>query len=62
VIIVIFDITNKDSFQDVEGYYTEGTRYSQRSLKYLVGNKDDLEDQRVVTTEQGEVFFFIHSN
>jgi len=32
-IIVVYDITDQESFTDVEGHITEGTRYSQRSEK-----------------------------
>ena len=54
---MVYDVTDPESFQDVEGYFTEGTRYSQRSLKYLIANKCDLEEKRKVSTDQGEVCF-----
>jgi len=53
-IIVVYDITDQESFTDVEGHITEGTRYSQRSEKFLVGNKTDLETERVIKTESGK--------
>lgn len=35
--IIVYDITSKDSFDDLEGYIKEGTRYSDRSDKFIVG-------------------------
>lgn len=35
--IIVYDITSKDSFDDLEGYIKEGTRYSDRSEKFIVG-------------------------
>jgi Ras-related protein Rab-1A len=52
-IIVVYDITDKESFQDVKGHITEGTRYSQRSEKFIVGNKNDLGDDRQVDKDAG---------
>ena len=53
-------MTNEDSFKDVEGFYVEGNRYSPRSLKYLVANKNDLDEERTVTIEQGEVKLILY--
>eukprot|EP01103_Thecamoeba_quadrilineata_P020754 TRINITY_DN908_c0_g1_i1.p1 TRINITY_DN908_c0_g1~~TRINITY_DN908_c0_g1_i1.p1 ORF type:complete len:164 (-),score=28.67 TRINITY_DN908_c0_g1_i1:171-662(-) len=52
-IIVAYDITDPESFGDVEGHLAEGTRYSQRSEKFLVGNKIDLPN-KAISTEQGK--------
>jgi len=53
--IVVYDITNKESFDVVEGFIKEGNTYSSTSCaKFLVGNKIDLEDKRVVTKAEGE--------
>jgi len=60
-IIVVYDITDQESFTDVEGHITEGTRYSQRSEKFLVGNKTDLENERVIKTESGKALADKHS-
>jgi len=60
-IIVVYDITDSESFNDVESHITEGTRYSQRSEKFLVGNKIDLRDNGVVTTEQGKALADKHN-
>ena len=45
--ILVFDITNESSFDDLEDHFTEGNRFSARSLKFLVGNKSDLEDRQI---------------
>lgn len=53
--IVVYDVTNKESFDVVEGFVKEGNTYSSTSCaKFLVGNKIDLEDKRVVTKAEGE--------
>jgi len=52
-IIVVYDVTDMDSFTDVDGHITEGTRYSQRSEKFLVGNKIDLKAE--VSSETGKI-------
>eukprot|EP01103_Thecamoeba_quadrilineata_P000288 TRINITY_DN10242_c0_g1_i1.p1 TRINITY_DN10242_c0_g1~~TRINITY_DN10242_c0_g1_i1.p1 ORF type:complete len:204 (+),score=28.82 TRINITY_DN10242_c0_g1_i1:48-659(+) len=52
-IIVVYDVTDQESFGDVDGHIAEGTRYSQRSEKFLVGNKVDLSN-KVITTAQGK--------
>eukprot|EP01097_Dermamoeba_algensis_P002183 TRINITY_DN1871_c0_g1_i1.p1 TRINITY_DN1871_c0_g1~~TRINITY_DN1871_c0_g1_i1.p1 ORF type:complete len:200 (-),score=52.34 TRINITY_DN1871_c0_g1_i1:111-710(-) len=53
--IVVYDVTNKESFDVVEGFVKEGNTYSSSSCcKFLVGNKKDLEDKRVVSRAEGE--------
>jgi len=52
-IIVVYDITDEDSFNEVEGFLKEGVRYARKAQQFLVGNKIDLNDQRIVSTQQG---------
>jgi len=52
--IIVYDITNKESFEDLDGYIKEGTRYSERSDKFVVANKVDLADRRVIEAAQGQ--------
>jgi len=53
--IVVYDVTNKESFDVVEGFVKEGNTYSSSSCcKFLVGNKKDAEDKRVVSRAEGE--------
>jgi Ras-related protein Rab-1A len=53
-IIVLYDVTDQESFTDVKGHITEGTRYSQRSEKFIVGNKLDLESGRAISKSDGQ--------
>lgn len=53
-IVVTYDITNRESFEDVDGHIAEGTRYSQRSQKFIVANKLDLDAERVVSADEGD--------
>lgn len=50
-IIVVFDITNKDSFQNVRNWVDQANRHAKPdSVKILIGNKCDLEHERIVKT------------
>lgn len=51
-ILVVFDITNEDSFTDVPAWVEEGQRYAVDSIMFLVGNKSDVADERA--TEEAE--------
>jgi len=55
-IMIVFDITSKESFKNVSTIWVEETnRYSSsKSLKFLVGNKLDLADQRVIHTKEAQ--------
>lgn len=56
-IILVYDITDKQSFKDVENWLSEVEKYANETVvKLLVGNKCDLESQRQVTFEQGKEF------
>ncbi len=56
--LLVYDITNKDSFDSVKNYYVPKIKeYCNQILKVvLLGNKADLEDQREVSQEQAEKF------
>ena len=49
IILVVYDITNKDSFTHIE-YWVNETKDLKRedAIFVLVGNKTDLEENRVV--------------
>ncbi|KAG2375225.1 hypothetical protein C9374_009848 [Naegleria lovaniensis] len=54
-IIIVFDITNKESFQDLETHWLgelQQQTLRENHFKILVGNKSDLVDKRVVTNAQ----------
>jgi Ras-related protein Rab-1A len=51
-ILLMFDITNAASFQNVQRWFDEAQNYLQRSVpKLLIGNKADLAAQRAVRME-----------
>lgn len=53
-IIVVYDVTHKESFEHVREWLQEVEKYANEStVKLLVGNKSDRQD-RVVTTEEGQ--------
>jgi Ras-related protein Rab-1A len=54
-IILVYDITDKGSFKDIENWLSEVGKYANENVvKILVGNKVDLEDQRQVKYEEGK--------
>lgn len=56
-IVMVYDVTNRDSFRHVNDWLLEVTRYSSEdTCKLLVGNKSDLTVARVVSTADGEKF------
>uniref|UniRef100_A0A7S1TRZ4 Uncharacterized protein n=2 Tax=Phaeomonas parva TaxID=124430 RepID=A0A7S1TRZ4_9STRA len=56
-IIVVYDVTDMESFNNVKQWLHEIDRYASENVnKLLVGNKADLEDKRVVTTEAAQEF------
>ncbi|MHA1804560.1 MAG: GTP-binding protein [Promethearchaeota archaeon] len=52
--ILVFDVTRKETFDEIEQWYGEIKPASESISLILVGNKIDLEDQREVSQEQGE--------
>jgi Ras-related protein Rab-1A len=55
-IIIVYDVTNRDSFDHVSFWIKEIERLAAPDVvKILVGNKCDLTEKRVVTTEEGQV-------
>jgi small GTP-binding protein len=55
-IIIVYDMTDDDSFQNVKQWVAEIERYASESvIKLLVGNKSDLPN-RVVEKERAEEF------
>ena len=56
-IIIVYDLTRKKSFKDVEMWLGEVEKYALSSVvKLLVGNKSDLVGQREVTRQEAERF------
>ncbi|CAD8205459.1 unnamed protein product [Paramecium octaurelia] len=54
-IILTYDITDKQSFKDIENWLAEVEKHaSENVVRLLVGNKADLESKRQVTYEEGK--------
>ena len=55
-IILIYDVTNKQSYENVKNWLTQIKEEANPNvIIYLAGNKIDVEeDQRVITTEDGQ--------
>ena len=54
---MVYAINSKESFEDIEMWLRELRTHSNPDAKvFLIGNKIDLEPQRVVKKEQGEQF------
>ena len=67
--VLVYDITSKKSFDNVEIWYNELSQYLEDNIKILlIGNKSDLEDSRDVPTELAERyakekdFFFMETS
>lgn len=53
-ILVVYDITDKESFNSVKTWISEIKKYAQADVvKLLIGNKCDLESKREIETEEG---------
>merc|ERR1711997_683085 len=56
-IIMVYDVTNYESFEHVEEWLNEVNRHaSESTLKLLVGNKADLQEDKKVSTEEAKKF------
>ncbi|CAD8114783.1 unnamed protein product [Paramecium sonneborni] len=54
-IIIVYDITDRESFDSVKMWMSEIDKYAQEDvIRMLVGNKCDMEDKRAVSYEEGE--------
>ena len=55
--LLVYDLTKKSSFENLEFWNTQINLNAPKETKYiLVGNKKDLENQREVQIEEGEDF------
>lgn len=56
-IIIVYDVTDRETFDNVRTWITEIEKYSQAGVcKILVGNKCDMDDRRQVTYDEGKEF------
>ena len=54
---VVYDITNRNSFQNVKSWFEDCKKQSPKTVfLVLIGNKVDLEDKREVTSEEGSLY------
>lgn len=55
--MLVYSITNKQSFEAIEGWITEVQKYTTAGVKcFLIGNKSDMEQQREVQYDEGLVY------
>ena len=55
--LILYAINNRDSFQHAETWLNDLKNQANPNVRvFLVGNKSDLENERVVTKEEGEKF------
>lgn len=50
-VILVYDITQKSSFEDIHCWLLEINKYGNDCQKIIVGNKTDLEESRAVSIE-----------
>jgi len=56
-IIIVYDVTTYESFEHVEEWLNEVNRQaSDSTLKLLVGNKSDLDEEKKVSPEEAQSF------
>lgn len=56
-ILLIYDITDRETYSSLENWLIEIEKNSsQNVLKILIGNKSDLNDQRVISIDEGQKF------
>ncbi|XP_058417512.1 ras-related protein Rab-37 isoform X1 [Diceros bicornis minor] len=54
-LLLLYDITNKSSFDNIRAWLTEIHEYAQRDVVImLLGNKADVNNERVIRSEDGE--------
>ena len=54
--IIVYSITDSSSFDSIDTWVKELKSNSSPDIKvFLIGNKTDLEDQRVISTDQGKM-------
>ena len=60
-ILVVYDITNRESFEHLNSWLIEIEKNGNKNVyKLLIGNKADLEEQRDIKKEEGQEFASIN--
>ena len=58
---VVYDISSHSSFEDIQVWIDDCTKQTAKSvLLFLIGNKNDLNDKREVSYEEGEAYAKAH--
>jgi len=56
-VLVVYDITDRDSFNNLNSWLIEIEKNANKNVfKLLIGNKNDLEDERKVSYNEGKEF------
>jgi Ras-related protein Rab-5C len=55
-IIIVYDITNTDSFEGARNWVKDLSSHNNTAILTLVGNKYDLGDKRTVSYENAKIF------
>ncbi|KAI9495321.1 rab family GTPase [Zychaea mexicana] len=54
-ILLVYDVTDERSFGNVRNWFSNIEQHASEGVnKILIGNKCDMEEKRVITTEQGQ--------
>ena len=58
VALIVYDITNKKSFEEIKGYWMDLVKENgpKKVIMYIVGNKTDLLDQEVVSEDKAREY------
>ena len=52
--VILYDITNKESFQNVTSWISQINDIASKEVKFILfGNKNDLEESRIVSADEG---------
>jgi small GTP-binding protein len=51
--LLVYDITNRESFENLPTWSRQVDRHANQAMRIVIGNKLDLQKQRVVKTEEG---------
>jgi small GTP-binding protein len=52
--IYVFDITKRETFEKVKEWHSESQQYLKNCPVIIVGNKADLQEERVIAKKEGE--------
>jgi len=56
IAILVYAINDKQSFEDLEKWYNILKEYCYDHKIFLIGNKSDLKEERIIESEKGETF------